>query len=61
MFGMRAVFWVKLILRVSGFSGIKLAVVSANEAVITEKILFIVVIFYSDYAVTYKLQWYDYP
>ena len=35
----------KLIPRVSGFSGFKLAVVSANEAVITGKMLFIVVIF----------------
>lgn len=52
MRGTVAVIWLKLIRRVSGFSGFKLTVVSANEAVITGKMFFTEVILLNGYAVT---------
>lgn len=59
MFGTVGLIRVKLILRVSVFSGFKLAVVRTNEAVIRGKMFFIVVIFYTDDAVTHEPQQYD--
>lgn len=60
MLGTVTVVWLKLISRVSGFSGFKLTVVSANEAVITGKMFFTKGIFFNDYAVTSKPLQYDY-